>query len=151
LKQIKKYHIPMVSNMISHAWTLRLLIFYNFCSFINAFSCLNLKEDQARPYSRIFLNFEIANQVQTTRATNQITHTWSKDIRNPLDVMLVRLHRLKDSKFFGVLVFGVGFGSRNVHLVIIQLLCPTQPIVRLLYGLSTYFTPVFNNKIFSSA
>ena len=64
--------------------------------------------------------------------------------------MLVRLQRPKDSPFFGDLVFGTGFGCGNVRLVIIQLLSPEQPMGSLLDLLSTYFTPVFNNKIFFS-
>jgi hypothetical protein len=65
-----------------------------------------------------------------------------------LDVMLVRLQRPKDSPFLGVLVFGTGLGCGNVRLVIIQLLCPAQPIVLLLCGLTTYLTTVLYNKIF---
>lgn len=38
----------------------------------------------------------------------------------PLDVVLVRLQRPKDSPFFGVLVFGTSFGCGKVRLVIIQ-------------------------------
>jgi hypothetical protein len=68
--------------------------------------------------------------------------------RRPLDVMLGRLQRPKDSPFFDVLVFGTGFGCGNVRLDIIQLLCPAQPMERLLDVLSTYFTPVLNNKNF---
>ncbi len=58
--------------------------------------------------------------------------------RRPLDVMLVRLQRPNDSPFFGVLVFGTGFGYGNVRLVIIQLLCSAQPMGRVLDVLSTY-------------
>jgi hypothetical protein len=64
--------------------------------------------------------------------------------------MLVRLQRPKDPPSFGILVFGTGFVCGNVRLVIIQLLCPTQPMERLLDVLSTYFTPFLNNKIFFS-
>ncbi len=66
--------------------------------------------------------------------------------RRSLDVMLVRLQRLKDSPFLGVLVFGTGFGCGNVRLVIIQLLCPAQPMERLMDMLSTYFTLVLTIK-----
>ena len=51
--------------------------------------------------------------------------------RRALDVVLGRLQRLKDSPYFGVLVFGTGFGCGNVRLVIIPLLCPAQPMGRL--------------------
>jgi hypothetical protein len=70
--------------------------------------------------------------------------------RHPLDVVLGRLQRPKDSSFFRVLVFGTGFGCGNVCLVIIQLLCPAQPMGRILDVLSTYFTPVLYYKIFFS-
>ena len=49
----------------------------------------------------------------------------------PLDVVLGRLQRPKDSPYFGVLVFGTGFGCGNVRLVIIPLLFPAQPMGRL--------------------
>ena len=72
--------------------------------------------------------------------------------RRPLDVVLGRLQRPKDSPYFGVLVFGTGFGCGNVRLVIIPLLFPAQPMGRLQNVLSTYFTPPFiNNKIFTYA
>jgi hypothetical protein len=66
---------------------------------------------------------------------------------HPLDVVLVRLQRPKDSPFFGVLVFGRGFGCGSVHLVMIQLLYLALPRGRLLDVVSTYFTPVLNNKM----
>ena len=51
--------------------------------------------------------------------------------QRPLDVVLGRLQRPKDSPYFVVLVFGTGFGCGNVRLVIISLLCPAQPMGRL--------------------
>ena len=51
--------------------------------------------------------------------------------RRPLDVVLGRLQRPKDSPYFVVLVFGTGFGCGNVRLVIIPLLCLAQPMGRL--------------------
>ena len=64
--------------------------------------------------------------------------------RRPLDVVLGRLQRPKDSPYFVVLVFGTGFGCGNVRLVIIPLLCPAQPMGRLYVTDITNYEPDFN-------
>ena len=60
--------------------------------------------------------------------------------------MLVRLQRPKASPFFGVLVFGTGFGCGNARLVIIQLLFPAHPMGWLVDLLSTYFKRCYTIK-----
>jgi hypothetical protein len=51
--------------------------------------------------------------------------------RRPLDVVLGRLQRPKDSPYFVVLVFGTGFGCGNVRLVISHCCAAAQPMGRL--------------------
>ena len=64
--------------------------------------------------------------------------------RRPLDVVLVRFQRPKDSPLFGVLVFRTGFRCYNVRLVSIQLLCLVQ---RLRYTFHKHIVKLYNTIV----
>jgi hypothetical protein len=84
----------------------------------------------------LLVNFKFFERLWSLEPSGQVILRISKDNTHlsqwrPLDVVLGRLQRPKDSPYFGVLVFGTGFGCGNVRLVIFPLLCPAQPMGRL--------------------